>query len=152
MQRSGQAPKRLSVNRRLPGNAQGVRSALTYRGADTWRCPGPAASIWSDGLADRPAEPDPGTANLNCVEFGLERLLPGLERRLRAEVSGGVHFDRFTRGRYATDASHYQIMPLGVVAPPCRARNNPRHTGGGSVPLVGLLGASRSAFWGHIIL
>ncbi len=24
---------------------------------------------------------------------------------------------RFTRGRYATDASHYQIMPLGVVAP-----------------------------------
>jgi len=47
----------------------------------------------------------------------LERLLPGLERRLRAEVSGGVHFDRFTRGRYATDASHYQIMPLGVVTP-----------------------------------
>ena len=26
-------------------------------------------------------------------------------------------FDRFTRGRYATDASHYQMMPLGVVAP-----------------------------------
>jgi len=46
-----------------------------------------------------------------------ERLLPGLERRLKAEVSGGVHFDRFTRGRYATDASHYQIMPLGVVVP-----------------------------------
>jgi FAD/FMN-containing dehydrogenase/Fe-S oxidoreductase len=46
-----------------------------------------------------------------------ERLLPGLERRLRAEIGGGVHFDRFTRGRYATDASHYQIMPLGVVTP-----------------------------------
>ena len=46
-----------------------------------------------------------------------ERLLPGLERRLKAEVAGGVHFDRFTRGRYATDASHYQIMPLGVVTP-----------------------------------
>jgi FAD/FMN-containing dehydrogenase/Fe-S oxidoreductase len=28
-----------------------------------------------------------------------------------------VHFDRFTRGRYATDASHYQIVPLGVVVP-----------------------------------
>src|SRR2546423_3154551 len=26
-------------------------------------------------------------------------------------------FDRFSRGRYATDASHYQMMPLGVVAP-----------------------------------
>jgi len=46
-----------------------------------------------------------------------ERLLPGLERRLKAEVAGGVDFDRFTRGRYATDASHYQIMPLGVVTP-----------------------------------
>jgi FAD/FMN-containing dehydrogenase/Fe-S oxidoreductase len=46
-----------------------------------------------------------------------ERVLPGLERRLKAEVTGDVHFDRFTRGRYATDASHYQIMPIGVVAP-----------------------------------
>ena len=46
-----------------------------------------------------------------------ERLVPGLERRLRAEIGGGVHFDRFSRGRYATDASHYQIMPLGVVTP-----------------------------------
>src|SRR5499427_2795786 len=44
-------------------------------------------------------------------------LVPGLERRLKAEVSGEVAFDRFTRGRYATDASHYQMMPLGVVMP-----------------------------------
>src|SRR5450755_3965777 len=43
--------------------------------------------------------------------------MPGLERRLKAELSGEVQFDRFTRGRYATDASHYQIMPVGVVAP-----------------------------------
>ena len=26
-------------------------------------------------------------------------------------------FDRFSRGRYSTDASHYQIEPLGVVVP-----------------------------------
>jgi FAD/FMN-containing dehydrogenase/Fe-S oxidoreductase len=44
-------------------------------------------------------------------------LAPGLERRLKAEMSGEVRFDRFTRGRYATDASHYQMMPLGVVTP-----------------------------------
>jgi hypothetical protein len=44
-------------------------------------------------------------------------LAPGLERRLKAELSGEVRFDRFTRGRYATDASHYQMMPLGVVTP-----------------------------------
>src|SRR5215470_6133524 len=42
---------------------------------------------------------------------------PGLEHRLKREISGDVWFDRFSRGRYATDASHYQMMPLGVVAP-----------------------------------
>ena len=46
-----------------------------------------------------------------------DTLRPVLERRLKAEVTGDVRFDRFTRGRYATDASHYQIMPRGVVAP-----------------------------------
>ena len=44
-------------------------------------------------------------------------VMPGLERRLKAELSGDVKFDAFTRGRYATDASHYQIVPVGVVAP-----------------------------------
>jgi FAD/FMN-containing dehydrogenase/Fe-S oxidoreductase len=44
-------------------------------------------------------------------------LVPGLERRLSAGRAGEVCFDAFTRGRYATDASHYQIMPLGVVTP-----------------------------------
>src|SRR5438105_905749 len=46
-----------------------------------------------------------------------ETVVPGLERRLNAERAGEVLFDRFTRGRYATDASHYQVMPLGVVLP-----------------------------------
>jgi FAD/FMN-containing dehydrogenase/Fe-S oxidoreductase len=44
-------------------------------------------------------------------------ILPTLERRLKSQLTGEVRFDAFTRGRYATDASHYQIMPLGVVAP-----------------------------------
>jgi len=43
--------------------------------------------------------------------------MPGLERRLKREMTGEVRFDRFTRGRYATDASHYQMMPVGVVTP-----------------------------------
>ena len=42
---------------------------------------------------------------------------PGLERRLKAALKGEVAFDAFTRGRYATDASHYQVMPVGVVMP-----------------------------------
>src|SRR6266851_3387138 len=44
-------------------------------------------------------------------------LVPGLERRLKAEITGEIRFDPFTRGRYATDASQYQMMPLGVVLP-----------------------------------
>ncbi|MDF0496308.1 FAD-binding and (Fe-S)-binding domain-containing protein [Bradyrhizobium yuanmingense] len=40
-----------------------------------------------------------------------------LERRLRSELTGDVLFDGFSRGRYATDASFYQIMPAGVVVP-----------------------------------
>src|SRR5690349_2991564 len=40
-----------------------------------------------------------------------------LETRLAREIRGEVLFDRFGRGRYATDASFYQIMPEGVVVP-----------------------------------
>ena len=40
-----------------------------------------------------------------------------LEARLRREVDGEVMFDAPSRGRYATDASIYQIMPIGVVVP-----------------------------------
>jgi FAD/FMN-containing dehydrogenase/Fe-S oxidoreductase len=47
----------------------------------------------------------------------MAAVMPGLERRLKAEVVGDVRFDRFSRGRYATDASHYQMMPVGVVVP-----------------------------------
>jgi FAD/FMN-containing dehydrogenase/Fe-S oxidoreductase len=43
--------------------------------------------------------------------------LPRLEARLRSNIAGDVFFDSFNRGRYATDASFYQIMPAGVVVP-----------------------------------
>ena len=41
----------------------------------------------------------------------------GLAARLRREVDGEVLFDAASRGRYSTDASIYQIEPLGVVVP-----------------------------------
>src|SRR3954468_15414227 len=40
-----------------------------------------------------------------------------LEARLRQALRGEVLFDAFSRGRYGTDASIYQIEPLGVVVP-----------------------------------
>ena len=43
--------------------------------------------------------------------------LDALEARLRRELTGEVLFDAWNRGRYSTDASIYQIEPLGVVVP-----------------------------------
>jgi FAD/FMN-containing dehydrogenase/Fe-S oxidoreductase len=40
-----------------------------------------------------------------------------LAGRLRKETTGEVLFDRGSRGRYATDASIYQIEPVGVFVP-----------------------------------
>ncbi len=40
-----------------------------------------------------------------------------LARRLRSSTQGEVLFDDASRGRYATDASIYQIMPVGVFVP-----------------------------------
>ena len=40
-----------------------------------------------------------------------------LAQKLRREVRGAVLFDAATRGRYSTDASIYQIDPVGVVVP-----------------------------------
>ncbi len=80
------------------------------------------------------------------------RLLPGLarglERRLKSEHIEVAGFDPFTRGRYATDASHYQIMPLGVVTPHtieeaeraigiCRAERVPVTARGGGTSQAG---------------
>ncbi len=40
-----------------------------------------------------------------------------LAARLRKDVEGPVRFDALTRGLYSTDASIYQIEPVGVVLP-----------------------------------
>ena len=38
-------------------------------------------------------------------------------KEIRGKVDGKTLFDEFSRGRYSTDASVYQIKPLGVVLP-----------------------------------
>ena len=40
-----------------------------------------------------------------------------LERALRAAVRGEVRFDAGSRAAYATDASNYRQVPIGVVVP-----------------------------------
>ena len=59
---------------------------------------------------------------MNAPSFPVKlvRARPGdsaLAARLRREVDGDVLFDAASRGRYSTDASIYQIEPVGVVVP-----------------------------------
>ncbi|MDP9129563.1 MAG: FAD-binding oxidoreductase, partial [Candidatus Binatota bacterium] len=44
-----------------------------------------------------------------------------IEAELKTRVEGDIHFDKYSRLLYSTDASIYQIEPIGVVVP--------RHTG-----------------------
>jgi FAD/FMN-containing dehydrogenase/Fe-S oxidoreductase len=46
----------------------------------------------------------------------------GLRRALATEITGEVRFDKVSRALYSTDASVYQIEPVGVVVP--RSRND----------------------------
>ncbi len=59
---------------------------------------------------------------MNAPSFPVKlmRARPGnaaLAARLRREVDGDVLFDAASRGRYSTDASIYQVDPVGVVVP-----------------------------------
>jgi FAD/FMN-containing dehydrogenase/Fe-S oxidoreductase len=44
----------------------------------------------------------------------------GLQRELEQQIEGEVRFDTISRALYSTDASVYQIQPLGVVIPKTR--------------------------------
>ena len=46
-----------------------------------------------------------------------ESVVTPAEAALQHELEGGVRFDRGSRGRYSTDASIYQVTPLGVAFP-----------------------------------
>ena len=54
---------------------------------------------------------------MRAKRFAPSPLSDRLARRLRGHVEGPVRFDALTRGLYATDASIYQVAPLGVVLP-----------------------------------
>ena len=55
--------------------------------------------------------PPPKSRDLDAGE------LRRLRQRIDSETQCEILFSRFDRGRYATDASHYQMCPLGVVVP-----------------------------------
>src|ERR1700753_2684182 len=71
-----------------------------------------------------------------------------LEEKLRQVVRGEVRFDEASRALYATDASNYRQVPIGVVVPrgeadvmatiaACRAAGAPVLSRGGGTSLAG---------------
>ncbi len=61
---------------------------------------------------DTAVKPPPAASNVTA-RIGDS----ALAARLARELDGEVLFDAFSRGRYSTDASIYQIEPIGVVVP-----------------------------------
>ncbi len=54
-------------------------------------------------------------ANYDYVSDDVTR--PGMVDDLRARIDGEVRFDTYSRQLYATDASAYEVTPIGVVFP-----------------------------------
>src|SRR5688572_13496942 len=109
--------------------ARSTRSG-TLVGPGIWRKWRPAGMECSSATANmvimpqpRPVlSPDPVKAPMTAqlsqpVRFTRAGEGSRLARRLAREVDGEVLFDAASRGRYATDASIYQVTPVGVVVP-----------------------------------
>ncbi|HEY8050864.1 MAG TPA: FAD-binding oxidoreductase, partial [Ramlibacter sp.] len=86
------------------------------------------------------------TRNPPGIPIGVD--VEALERDLRASVKGEVRFDAGSRALYATDASNYRQVPIGVVVPrsaddvvatvaACRKHNAPVLSRGGGTSLCG---------------
>jgi FAD/FMN-containing dehydrogenase/Fe-S oxidoreductase len=59
----------------------------------------------------------PVATSLTRTDLGRDQGNPALAARLAHAIEGEVRFGAFDRARYSTDASIYQIEPVGVVIP-----------------------------------
>jgi len=67
-------------------------------------------------MATNTPDPDPRDGgDFDYMGGAVER--PGLVEALEARVDGDVRFDDYSKRLYATDASAYEVMPIGVVMP-----------------------------------
>ena len=64
------------------------------------------------------AQRDPAAGARANYDYGNDRInQPELVAALEAAVEGDVRFDEYSRMLYATDASAYEVVPVGVVYP-----------------------------------
>ncbi|HZP27761.1 MAG TPA: FAD-binding oxidoreductase, partial [Acidimicrobiia bacterium] len=90
----------------------------------------------------------PGTEVLRSAIVRQQVDAAGLEAELRERIEGEVRFDAGSRALYATDASNYRQVPIGVVVPKsvddvvetvaaCRRHGAPIVSRGGGTGLAG---------------
>jgi len=64
---------------------------------------------------------DPNTQIKNRLQTGTSNQLTidvgALKKELHAAIRGEVRFGGADRGMYASDASNYRMIPLGVILP-----------------------------------
>jgi len=106
-------------------------------------------SARADGGLDASGSVDPATDPRAAYDYaggGVDR--PALVEDLAERVAGEVRFDTYTRELYATDASAYEVTPVGVVFPTstadvaaaveyCSLRSIPVLPRGGGTSLAG---------------
>ena len=84
----------------------------------------PAVKTWSrdSSVFARGSQPSQATDNRieNFHVTPSDEQLASFQQALEANLDGEVRFDKISRALYSTDASVYQIMPLGVVIPRTR--------------------------------
>ncbi|HVX84888.1 MAG TPA: FAD-binding and (Fe-S)-binding domain-containing protein [Phycisphaerae bacterium] len=99
-------------------------------------------------LAEKPRLERQDQEQRRSKGHGHEVDVAGLEARLSGEIEGEVRFDRGSRALYATDASNFRQVPIGVVIPrhaadvvrtvaACRDFGAPLFSRGGGTSLAG---------------
>ena len=76
-----------------------------------------AVSVETTPNPSPPAPPARSVPTDNTQARAASETARVLEAELRARVNGEVRFDKTSRMLYSTDASNYQIEPVGVVIP-----------------------------------
>ena len=100
----------------MPASDSGASRRILYNRADGRRdAPAFPRGHGLPHLQDADSRMTASTAQ--PLVFHPHRSEGGLAARLARAVAGDVLFDAGSRGRYATDASIYQIEPVGVLVP-----------------------------------
>ena len=101
----------------VPGARHRARGACLGRRAGARRSARPRRRHAADHAGHYPRRADAPRERAIGGGMAVEPGDARLAARLKGALKGEVLFDGFTRGRYSTDASIYQIEPLGVVVP-----------------------------------